>query len=456
MDLRRLAPTLLLALGLEAGPAQPQVTLIPSGRCSSRIRPEVRLYSPVRGRCRVEVVRAGRAGPAATFTFPGPGTEVHGQLDLSGQSGVATVRCTFLDARGRRVAQRSQELEVVASASPSLRSTRLLDGCWISLYHWSEDEGRRFNPALGSLTAPEWREQILGLGRAGIRHVIVQNVFESDAYAGKHTMSPATYQGKAYYPSAAYGARHALGTPDPLEAILAAADEARLDVFLGVGLFAWFDFSPASLAWHKTITRELFQRYGQHPSLYGWYVSEELFGSLYHEWDFVKPSAYGEVRAFFKGYRAFVRRLTPTKPVALAPNNERFERYAKDWGEILPYVDILIPFGFARYEGPPNLEAVAGICRASHTHFWVDLELFAFPIVEGLAPKTCPDLVKEIRAYDALEQIYGYQFTGLMNPPESRKDLGGEPARRLYRDYLDYYHGVQAETRPAPDVKESK
>ena len=450
---------LLVAMGLGLRPCmagspgrdaiaavRPQVTLIPSQRCSVLVQPELRLYSPVRGRCQVQVTQAGVRRKAFESAFEGPGGESRRALDLGGLSGTFSIECSFLDARGREIGRLVTSLEVVDT---STRSTQLLDGCWISLYHWSEDEGRHFNQDLGRLSAQEWRQQIHAMKRVGIQHVIIQNVFECDEYAGKHHMDLASYKGKAYYPSRAYKARHRLGTEDPIEAILAAADEVQMDVFLGVGLFAWFDFSTTSLRWHKTITRELFDRYGQHPSLYGWYVSEEIFGSLYHEWEFVKPQHHSDIRKFFKSYQQFVRKLTPTKPIALAPNNERFEKYPREWREILEHVDILIPFGFARDAEHMNLAAVASICQASGTRCWVDLEIFAWPLDDGLVPKPCPDLIKEIRTYDQLEQIYGYQFTGIMNPPESSRDLGGEKAKTLYRDYHQYYQGRSSRSKGA-------
>ncbi|MCR6722176.1 MAG: DUF4434 domain-containing protein [Chitinophagaceae bacterium] len=69
--------------------------------------------------------------------------------------------------------------------------------------------------------------------------------------------------------------------------MLSAADEYGMHVWMGVGLFAWFDFSPASLEWHKIVAQELWDKYGHHPSFYGFYVSEEMGGSL-DNWETTK------------------------------------------------------------------------------------------------------------------------------------------------------------------------
>jgi hypothetical protein len=50
---------------------------------------------------------------------------------------------------------------------------------------------------------------------------------------------------------------------DSLEAILSEADKQGMNVFLGVGLFAWFDFSSTSLEWHKEVAKELWDMYAK-------------------------------------------------------------------------------------------------------------------------------------------------------------------------------------------------
>ena len=206
-----------------------------------------------------------------------------------------------------------------------------------------------------------------------------------------------------------------------------------------MGLYAWFDYSPESLAWHKRVTAELWERYGHHPSLYSWYISEEMFGSLYYDYDPVPNERWRDIVDFFAGYQQFVAELTPTKPVSMAPNNIRFHEFADHWLPILEGIDILIPFAFARDLDHLNIAEIADICAQAGTRLWVDMEMFQMPLDKGLIPKSGAELEREIAIYDDVEQIFGYQFTGLMNAPDSPHDLGGEAARQLYRDYERYY-----------------
>ncbi len=163
-----------------------------------------------------------------------------------------------------------------------------------------------------------------------------------------------------------------------------------------------------------------------------------MFGSLYYDYP-PYGEKYKEIVTFFQDYKAFVQSLTPTKPVALAPNNIRFHEYEKEWKEILVNIDILIPFAFARDPKNMNINEIAEICKACNTHFWVDMEMFAWPLDNGLVAKNLDDLIKEIRTYDKVEQIFGYQFTGIMDHTDDKFNLGGEPAKRLYNEYLKYY-----------------
>lgn len=55
---------------------------------------------------------------------------------------------------------------------------------------------------------------------------------------------------------------------DPIEAILSEADRLGMNVLVGVGIFAWFDFTPESLEWHKRVAKELWDMYGHHESFY--------------------------------------------------------------------------------------------------------------------------------------------------------------------------------------------
>ncbi len=132
-------------------------------------------------------------------------------------------------------------------------------------------------------------------------------------------MTCGSYDGRAFYPSGLYPGRMPLAARDPIEAVLRAADRCGMHVLLGVGLFAWFDFSEQSLEWHRRVARELFQRYGGHASFYGWYVSEEIMGDLYYSYMPHSAERWKELAVFFREFRTFVQELAPQNRWLLRP-----------------------------------------------------------------------------------------------------------------------------------------
>ena len=62
-----------------------------------------------------------------------------------------------------------------------------------------------------------------------------------------------------------------------------------------------------------------------------------------------------------------------------------------------------------------------------------------------LTPDEDRQLCAEIRQYQVLEQCYGYQYTGILNHPQSPFDLGGAASKALYRRYKAYYETVNRE-----------
>lgn len=417
-----------------------QFSVIPAVRCTKGIRPEIRAYSVEADMVSVKIIKNDKI--AKKYFYPiSKGQTINIKPDLSMVCGDITIRIEFL-LEQETVFAKDYPYQVVDT---SLCSTTLIDGCWVGLCHWSEDEGKWFNAALKTMKDDDFKDHIRAMHKVGINGVVIQNIFDCGEYSNSSRDTSLRYNGKAFYPSEIFPERMPLASYDPIEAILSAADECSMHVFVGIGLYAWFDFCKDSLEWHKKVIDEVYAKYAHHRSFYGWYISEEMFGALYYDYEPTKNEAYKDIATFFKEIREYTAKLTPTKPVALAPNNIRFHEFEKEWQEILPYIDILIPFAFARDLEHLNVLDIRRICEECNTHMWVDMEIFENPFPDGLKPKNCEDLIREIRIYDDVEQIYGYQFTGLLNPPESKFDLGGDRAKELYVEYEKYYNNFMTE-----------
>jgi len=213
-----------------------------------------------------------------------------------------------------------------------LNSTLLVDGAFLDLLHWSDEEAPAYNPLLKQMTAADWRQQIASMAQLGIRTAVVQALYLAPGeYVVQTNQTCDDYHGLAMYPAPKAYPREFDGfvdKADKVEAILDAADQYGVSVFLGDGLFAWFDFTPASLCWHKRVLDELLARYGKHASLAGIYVSEELFGSFYYETpQFYYPDGVQDVVNFFAQFKADVAAASPMLQIAFAPNSQHFDRY---------------------------------------------------------------------------------------------------------------------------------
>jgi hypothetical protein len=318
-----------------------------------------------------------------------------------------------------------------------------VDGAWVGIAHWSDEEGRYWNSTIRKLTEDDWHEQIGGMHSLGMDTVVIQESFRNQEYYGRNNIATTGYQGLAYYPSALFPGRAQVTAHDALEAILSEADRLNMNVFLGVGMYAWFDFSAASLDWHKKVAAELWRRYGHHPSFYGWYVSEETYGSLIpDEGEQAKERYRQEVIHFFAEFQAFCRQLAPEKPIMLAPNAHGMLKSQDVWPLVLKHLDIVCPFAFHRMPegditGEQSAEIWQSMCDKAGAHLWMDMEAFLFQD-KALVPRPIGGLLQDLQRFPNFEKILCYQYPGIFNSPQTKVQPGGPPTVVLYRDYLRY------------------
>lgn len=350
-----------------------------------------------------------------------------------------------------------RELEVIPS---DIRSTRTIDGAWVGIAHWSDEEGRYWNATIRKLSGDDWREQIRGMHTLGMDTVVIQESFRNQEYYGRNNIATGGYKGLAYYPSKLFPGRANVAAHDPIEAILSEADKLNMNVFLGVGMYAWFDFTPASLEWHKKVVTELWQRYGQHPSLYGWYVSEETYGSLIPDQGEQARDQYRrDVINFFTGLQAYCRHLAPEKPIMLAPNAHGMLLSQNVWPLVLAHLDIVCPFAFHRMPpgditGEQSAEIWQSMCDKAGAHLWMDMEAFLFE-GKALVPRPIAGLLQDLQRFPNFEKILCYQYSGIFNSPDTEVKPGGPPTVVLYRDYLQYKNGLRRTGLAGSDSREN-
>lgn len=342
----------------------------------------------------------------------------------------------------RRVVEK--EFNVIPS---DVRSTRMIEGAWMGLSHWSEQEGLHWNSDIKKVTPDQWKEMVRSMKKIGMSTIVIQESFRNQYYVGAHSLTPENYEGLAYYPSDLYPGRMNVASKDPIEAILNQADESNMNVFMAVGMFAWFDFTPESLAWHKNVATELWNRYGHHPSFYGFYVSEECAGNLFNGEQTIegKLTRKKEICDFFREFKKHCNAMAPDKPVMLATNSMDVLDGEDAYPALLQNLDILCPFGFARMpEGDLTGKEVAdklqSLCDDAGSHLWFDLEAFLFNPDMSLYPKPMKEILDDLNLLDNFEKILCYQYPGVFSDPDATFKVGEPSTITLYKDYQKYYN----------------
>lgn len=378
---------------------------------------------------------------------------------LSTKNLVGNQKITLVVKDGNKKYRKVRDIEVIASQQ---RSTGLIDGAWAGIYHWSETEGKHWNNDIKQMTDEQWREMVRAMHKLKMDIVVVQEVFRNEEYVGKHETTVDSYKGKAFYPSVLYPERVPITAKDPVEAILDEADKQGMHVFVGVGMFAWFDFTKESLLWHKKVAKELWDKYGHHPSFYGFYVSEESGGNLdnWEHSEVMRMQRKKEIVDFFREFKAYCNQIAPAKPVMLATNSMQVPVGLDAYPALLQNLDILCPFGFARMPegdltGKEAADLLQSLCNQAGAHLWFDLETFLFNEDQSLYPRPVEEIVRDLNLFKNFEKILCYQFPGVFNDPKMSIRIGEERTIDLFRAYQHYLEKTTKE-RPSKDRRSSK
>lgn len=358
-------------------------------------------------------------------------------------------RVIFKVKSQNKLYRKVKDIEICKS---DIRSTQRLSGAWTGIYHWSETEGKYWNKKLQEMTDSHWGEMVRAMDKLNMNIIVIQEVFRNEEYAGKHSVNVTNYTGKAFYPSNLYPGRMDIKADDPIEAILTEADRRNMNVFLGIGMFAWFDFTTESLEWHKRVAKELWEKYGHHESFYGFYISEESGGGL-DNWEkspLMRKKRKEDIVTFFKEFKAYCNTFAPGKPMMLATNSFDIPNGMDTYPDLLKHLDILCPFGFARMpkEDLKGLEAanlLQKVCDEAKAHLWFDLEVFLFNQDNSLYPRPIDGIIQDLNQFENFETILCYQFPGVFNDPEMSVCIGEKETIDLFNGYLDYLNEQKKE-----------
>jgi hypothetical protein len=364
---------------------------------------------------------AGNSAKAVFFRWP---TKAH----------AGRHRILFAAKSASETRRMAQPIEILASKN---RSTKQIGGAWVS-YNWTD-------PGVDvctdwKLTDADWREVPRGMHKIGMDIIVLQDAFYHRPGLTGAQIEKDGYPGLAYYPSRLYPGRWPMIAKDPTEAIMAEADKLGMQVFIGAGGYAWRTYTPDSLKWHMRVASELWERYGHHPSFYGWYVTEEGEG--------VQP--YGQMIVdFFREFQGHCRSMAPDKPLLLAPNTIEMHNSIAKWRAVLEHCDIICPFGFHRFAGGDQAaRGMQKLCDETGAHLWMDLEVFT---MSPWASRPIAGIVSDLDRWPNFEKVLCYRYPGFLTPPDLAAKLPNvspkmteELAIKLYKDYQEYLRRLKA------------
>lgn len=352
---------------------------------------------------------------------------------------------------GNRTYRKTKDIEVVES---DIRSIQQISGAWAGIYHWSEIEGKHWNKDIKKMTDEQWKELVRSMHKVEMDMIVIQEVFRNEQYVGKHNTTVDSYAGKAFYPSELYPGRMDITAEAPIEAILSEADRLGMNVLVGVGIFAWFDFTPESLEWHKRVAKELWDMYGHHESFYAFYVSEESGGGLdnWEQQPDMRKKRKADIVNFFKEFKSYCNSFAPGKPIMLATNSFEVPNGMDTYPALLEHLDILCPFGFARMPagdltGKEAADMLQEACNKAKSHLWFDLEAFLFNPDNSLYPRPIEEIIHDLNLFSNFEKILCYQFPGVFNDPDMSIRVGEERTIDLFNGYMKYLKELKAKAK---------
>jgi len=305
-------------------------------------------------------------------------------------------------------------------------------GSWFEFEHHNQREGKYWNPVVSKWTTEQWKSKIKEMHQAGMEYLVMLAV---------------AYDGKTYYPSELQP-RHDYACPDPLEAVLDAADECGVKFFVSNDY--WSDWrQPGHAMVDKEIgslrekgMEEVAEKYAHHKSFYGWYYPHE--SGFSHTID--DATIHYVNRCSQKA-----KSLTPKALTLIAPYGTKRIRPDANFMRQLERLDVDImayqdEVGVGRIEAGSAGKHFEGLYHAhakvGKARLWADVEIFDF---EGEAYRSAliPASFERVRVQledvsPFVEHILIYSYLGMMNQPGSKASTGHIDSEKLYVDYINW------------------
>ena len=304
-----------------------------------------------------------------------------------------------------------------------------------------QDVRNKYTNPLGSdNTDPAlWGAKVCEMKKMGMEYLVLMAVANEE---------------KSYYPSSLMGWQYPQWRQSPVDAIMDAAAENGMKVFMSTGWAKDQDDNlrdPAIKGRQIEMMTELAGIYGEHPAMYGWYLPvEDCFGPVLTDY------AVEAVNAL----TAKARELTPGKKILISPYgifNSDFDdpRYAEQICrlevDIIAYQDEI---GCVRESYPltrlrENWKKLRTIHDRAGIEMWANCESFAWEgntndRTSALVPASFSRFLSQQVAASAggVDRIISFMFAGIYDDPASEFRLG-QPhwSAQAHSDYMSWLAG---------------
>ena len=317
------------------------------------------------------------------------------------------------------------------AGSNSLRHSQAkpIRGSWISVW-WDDRRHQYWNDACLHFTDKQWQAAVEDAAALKMKYLVLLAIAKG---------------GKAFYDTPLLP-KLEMTCPDPIEAMLAAADRVGIKFFISSDWYGEWNAQaltdPACVRKRFQMMEEIAGRYSHHRSFYGWYWPNEACLTPYFEEPFMQ---------YVNSSAREAKRLTPKAKTLTAPYgtyravcDDRFVRQLENLDvDIIAYQDEV---GCLRMDAAKSAQKFATL-RQAHDRvpqraLWADVEVFAW---EGkpnnqnspLIPAPWPRVRAQLEAVGPYaEEVLIYQYQGLMNRPGTRAFAGHPESTQLYRDYV--------------------
>jgi predicted alpha/beta superfamily hydrolase len=329
--------------------------------------------------------------------------------------------------------------EKFTEKAQSRNMIKLVHGTFIN-FVYQDERNKYMNPEGADLMSPEfWRAKINELSEMGMEYIILMYVAN---------------EGKSFYPSEFMQPYYPAGAESPVEAIMKAADEHNLKVFMSTGWAKNQDDNPGLpeiRSIQVKIMHETARLFSDHKSFYGWYLPcEDVVGP------YLSQKAVDAVNSLTEEAKS----LTPKARVLISPYGLRFakfddrrfaEQIAKLKVDIIAYQDeigcVVEPLPLPHMK--ENFVHLRDVHNKTKIELWSNNELFTWEKglnvrPSALIPAPFPRFLSQLAGATkaGVDEVISFAVCGILDKPDSKFPIG-QPvyANKGYQEYMDWKAG---------------